>query len=66
MPKNALVLLKNCKNRQALSPPNPHWPPAAGSSATKPPDYPPMTKATRLALLVINADIFTYAFLTLF
>jgi len=46
MPKNALFLLKNRKNRRALEapppdpllpaaealPPDPHWPPAAGGS----------------------------------
>jgi len=51
MPKNALFLLKNRKNRQAplspdlqppaASPPDPHWPPAAGGSTPIPPDQPP-------------------------
>jgi len=38
MPKNALFLLKNRKNRRALgvSPSDPHWPPAADPK--QPPD----------------------------
>jgi len=38
MRKNALFLLKNCKNRPALwAPPQTPLPPAAGDFASKPP-----------------------------
>jgi len=55
MPKNALFLVKNRKNRRALGlRPQTPLPPAAGGSALRPPQQPPHDEflATRLMQLI--------------